>query len=152
MKIPDDIADFLRRQSFVVVSSRGPGGRIHNACKGIVRIDSEGRVWLLDLYLRQTYRNLIADPRMSITAVDEASFSGYCLEGEGRILGKDEAPPGIVKEWEEKINARISERLVRNIRGEKGHKGHPEARLPQPRYIIVMEVRGITDLTPEHLK
>jgi hypothetical protein len=46
----------------------------------------------------------------------------------------------------------VDEEKVRNLRGEKGHAGHPEAKLPQPRYIIAMEVRGIVDLTPEHLK
>lgn len=152
MRLADEVRDFLGRQNFVVVSSIDKKGRIHNSCKGIVRIEAGGRIYLLDLYLRRTYRNLLADPRVSVTAFDEHSFSGYCLQGRARILSRDEAGPEIVREWEEKINSRISQRLVRNLRGEKGPPGHPEARLPRPEYIIAMDVEEVIDLTPEHVK
>jgi hypothetical protein len=153
MNIPGEVADFLERQNFVIVSSYDPGGKIHNSCKGIVRIErSGGRIYLLDLYLHRTYRNLRQDPTVSLTAVDEHSFTGYCLQGRAKILDRESVLPEIVREWEEKINARISQRLVRNIRGDKGHAGHPEAKLPQPRYLITMDVEQIDDLTPEHLK
>jgi len=153
MVIPEEVARFFRDQSFVIVSSAEPEGGIHTACKGIARIQpAQGRVYLLDLYLRRTFRNLRRDPAISLTAVDEPSFSGYCLEGTAQILGKDETDPAIVREWEEKITARISQRLVRNLRGEKGHGRHPEARLPSPKYIIAVDVKRIVDLTPPQLK
>jgi hypothetical protein len=153
MTIAGEIVDFFHRQNYVIVSSfEQDGTRVHNSCKGIVRIEPEGRVYLLDLYLRRTYGNLSVNPAISITAVDEHSFTGYCLQGRARILDRDQADPEIVREWEQKITARISQRLVRNIRGEKGHGGHPEAKLPPPKYIIMIEVEGIIDLTPEHVK
>lgn len=152
MKIPAEVIGFFERQNFVIVSSLDKDGSIHNACKEIVRIEQEGRIYLLDLYLQKTYRNLNADPRISVTAVDEHSFTGYSLRGRARIFAREEADPDIVREWERKMSARISQRLVSNVRGEKGRHGHPEAKLPQPRYIIMMEVREIIDLTPEHLK
>jgi hypothetical protein len=153
MKIPRETIDFLERQNFVIVSSIDrEHGRIYNSCKGLVRIEPDGRVYLLDLYLRRTYHNLVTDPRISITAVDEHSFAGYCLQGEARMLTPAEADPAIVREWEQRITARISQRLVRNLRGEKGRLGHPEAKLPHPAYIIVMDVREIIDLTPDHVK
>jgi hypothetical protein len=153
MKIPNDIVEFFGRQSFVIVTSVDKtNGRLYNSCKGVVRIDPQGRVYLLDLYLHRTYNNLNADHRVSITAVDEHSFAGYCLQGAARTLLREDADADIVKEWEQQITSRISQRLVRNLRGEKGHGGHPEAKLPQPRYIIVMDVEEVIDLTPEHLK
>ncbi|MGE5309087.1 MAG: pyridoxamine 5'-phosphate oxidase family protein [Deltaproteobacteria bacterium] len=153
MVIPEDVARFFRDQNFVIVSSLEPEGGIRTACKGIARIEpAHGRVYLLDLYLERTFRNLRRNPAISLTAVDEPSFSGYCIEGEARIIGKDEADPVIAREWEEKITARISQRLVRNLRGEKGHASYPEALLPAPKYIIAVDVKRIVDLTPPQLK
>lgn len=152
MKIPEPVIEFLRGQNFVVVSSLDGSGAVHNSCKGIVRIEPEGRIYLLDLYLRRTFANLRRDGRISLTAVNEQGFSGYCLKGRARISGRDEVAAEIVREWDAQITARISQRLVKNLRGEKGHSGHPEAKLPAPRYIISMEVEEIVNLAPDHLK
>ena len=152
INIPEPVVEFLRKQSFVVVSSLDKSGALHSACKGIVRVEPEGRVYLLDLYLRRTYANLRADPRVSLTAVDEHAFAGYCLKGTADITGRNKVPPEIAAEWDRMITARISQRLVRNLRGEKGRAGHPEAKLPAPRYIISMEVEEIVDLAPEYIK
>jgi hypothetical protein len=89
---------------------------------------------------------------MCITSIDEHKFSGYCLKGRGKILPKEEIDADIIKAWEEKITSRLTQRLLRNIHGEKGHSHHPEVLLPKPEYMIVMEVETIIDLTPHHLK
>ena len=58
----------------------------------------------------------------------------------------------LVRAWEDRITSRLTKRLLRNIHEEKGHPRHPEALLPKPEYLIVMEVEEIVDLTPHHLK
>jgi len=152
LALDSDIFELLARQNFVFVSTLDEKGSIHNACKGIVRAEPEGRIYLLDVYLRRTFDNLRRDPRISITFAEEHRFSGFCLKGTARIIRKEDAPPDILAEWERRLNARISQRLVRNLQDEKGTRVHPEARLPGPQYIIVVEVEEIVDLTPEHLK
>ena len=54
--------------------------------------------------------------------------------------------------WEERISGRITQRVLKNLRQEKGHPRHPEAALPKPKYLIAMDVEHIVDLTPHHLK
>lgn len=110
-----------------------------------------GRVYLLDVYSRKTRDNLKHNPRISITAIDEHKFKGYCLKGKASILEHAKFSPQVLKVWDEKITGRITRRLLRNISGEKGHAKHPEAQLPRPAYMIVMVVEGIVDLTPHHL-
>ena len=58
----------------------------------------------------------------------------------------------ILKLWEDKITSRISHRLLKNIKGEKGHAAHPEALLPGPAYLIEVDVDEIIDLIPAHIK
>ena len=80
---------FFKKQGFVIVSTLDKDGSIHNACKDIVRIGEDGKVYLLDLFMGMTYRNLTERPVISITSADEHSFSGYCLKGKAKII-----PPG----------------------------------------------------------
>ena len=93
------------------------------------------------------------NPYISITAVDERSFKGWCLKGRAKLLGEKKLKPDIVKAWEERIAARITKRVIKNMTEEKkGHQRHPEAQLPGPEYMIVMELEEIVDLMPHHMK
>lgn len=152
LKFSDEIRDFFQKQGFVVVSTVDRDGTIHNSCKGIVKIDKGGKIYLLDLYSARTFDNLKKNPQISITAVDEHNFSGYCLKGKGKIIKVEGLDSSIIKAWEEKITGRISRRIIRNLHGEQGHPRHPEANLPKPRYMILMEVAEVVDLTPGHIK
>ncbi len=148
----DEVFDFLKKQSFVIVSTLDVDGCIHNSCKGIVKIEQAGKIYLLDLYQKQALANLKRQNCISITAVDEHKFVGYCLKGRAIIVPRAEFTPDIIQSWDEKIISRITERVSKNVRGEAGHAHHPEAALPNPQYMIVMEVDRIIDLTPAHIK
>jgi general stress protein 26 len=151
-KINSDLISFIKRQGFVIVSTLDKDGTPHNSCKGIVEIDDKGLVYLLDLYKTRTYDNIKRHPKLSITAVDEHSFKGYCLKGEAKLIKESDIKDDHLKAWEDKITARISKRMVKNLKGEKGHKKHAEVLLPKPEYLIVVKVKTIVDLTPKNIK
>lgn len=142
----------MHNQGCVIVSTLDADGTPHSACKGIVKIDKGGKIYLLDLYRQKTYANLKRNPHISITAIDEHKFKGYCLKGKARTLSAVKFDPTIIKAWEDRITSRLTQRVLKNMREEKGHPRHPEALLPNPQYLIVMEVEEIIDLTPHHLK
>ena len=151
-RLDENIIHFFQAQSSVVVATVDKNGFPHTACKGIVRIEEAGRVYLLDAYHGQTFNNLKQNSLVSITAFNEHKFIGYCLKGKARLIHKDELDSGIIQSWEDRITGRLTQRLLKNIHEEKGHKGHPEASLPKPKYMIVLEVSEIVDLIPMHLK
>lgn len=151
-KLNEDIMHFFQNQGCVIVSTITKEGSPHSACKGIVEINRNGKIYLLDLYKGSTYNNLIYNPNISITAIDEHKFKGYCLIGKARIVGFDELGPHVIKGWEAKIISRITQRVLKNIAGDKGHPKHPEALLPAPEYMIAMETEQVVNLTPYHLK
>jgi len=150
--LADEIIQFFISQGFVIVSTLDSDGSIHSACKGIVDINRSGRVHLFDLYQARTLDNLKRNPRISITAVDEHKFAGYSLKGKAKILAEDAISKHLIKAWEVRITSRLTQRLLKNIHEEKGHRGHPEALLPDPKYLIAVDVEEIIDLTPHHLK
>jgi general stress protein 26 len=151
-KLDSNIISFFKRQGYVIVSTLDEDGSPHSSCKGIVDMKEEGLVYLLDLYKARTYKNIKRHPQLSITAVDEHSFKGYCLKGVAKLIKEEDLHDEHLQVWEDKITARISQRLVKNLKGEKGHKQHAEVLLPQPEYLIVMEVEKIIDLTPKNIK
>lgn len=152
-RINENVVNFLHTQNYVIVSTVDKKGFPHSSCKGIVKIDpKEGLIYLLDVYRANTHENLMRSPYLSITAIDEHKFSGYCLKGKARIFFGKDLDADFLKSWDERVASRVTQRLLRNIREEKGHSRHPEALLPKPEYLIAMEVEEIVDLTPHHLK
>jgi len=147
-----EIIQFFHNQGYVIVSTIDRDGFSHTACKGIVDIKRNGRVYILDLYKANTYENLKRNPRISITAVDEHKFMGYCLKGKAKLINEGELKIHFIKAWEKRITVRLTRRLLKNIHEEKGHARHPEILLPKPEYLIAMEVEDVVDLTPHHLK
>jgi predicted pyridoxine 5'-phosphate oxidase superfamily flavin-nucleotide-binding protein len=150
--ITPEVIQFFHSQPFTIISTIDKKGYPHNSCKGIVEIDKSGRIYLLDLYTAKTYENLKNNPGISVTAVNEHKFIGYSLKGKAKIMPKNKISKRILKLWEKKITNRISLRLLKNMRGEKGHALHPEAILPAPAYLIAVDVDEIIDLTPGHIK
>lgn len=132
----------------MIISTMDKDGFVHNSCKGIIEIQDSGRVYLMDVYRGRTLENLARDPRVSITAVDEHKFRGYCLKGRAKALPKDSLNDEIIRAWEDKITSRLTRRLLKNIHEEKGRGHHPEILLPKPEYMIQVEVEEIVDLSP----
>jgi len=150
--LTEEIIRFLKKQSFVVIATIDGKGMPHTSCKGIVKIEKNGKIYILDLYKRKTYDNLINNPGISITAVDEHKFKGWCLKGKARIVPGGELSEDIIRAWEKRIAIRITRRLIKNMAGtDKGHARHPESQFPRPEYMIVVDVDEIVDLIPYHV-
>lgn len=152
LKLNSDIINFLENQGCVVLTTIDAKGYPHASCKGMIKTEESRRIYLLDAYHGRTFRNLKINPYASVTVFDEHRFKGFCLKGRARLIHEDELTADIIKSWEKRIAARLTQRLLKNIREDKGHKGHPEASLPKPKYMIVLEVSEVVDLTPSHLK
>jgi general stress protein 26 len=150
--LTDQIVNFFGNQGFVMVTTIDNHGLPHSSCKSIVEIKKDGRIYLFDLYKARTYQNLKRNANINITAVDEHRFEGYCLKGKAKIVVGEALTLHTIKAWEEKIAARITKRLIRNIRDGKVATRHSEALLPRPQYLIMMRVEEILDLIPHNLR
>jgi uncharacterized pyridoxamine 5'-phosphate oxidase family protein len=152
MKLHEDIVSFFKNQGFVIISTIDPKGYIHNAAKGIVGIESEGKIYLIDLYKATTFNNLKKNPTASITAIDERQFIGYTLKGKAKIVEREKIEEHIIKGWEDKVIQRISQRVIRDVKADRKIDHHPEAKFPSPQYLIEVDVEEVVDLAPGHLK
>jgi len=152
MVFSEKIIRFLTKQGVVIVSTIDARGNIHSSAKGIVGIEKNGTVFIMDMYFHQTYKNLKADPRVTITVIDEHDFTGYALQGQAKIVAREEIAAHLVKSWEERIVERITNRLLKSVHSGRKTKQHFEAHLPhQPKYLIEIHVEDVIDLTPPAL-
>jgi|GEM_PF-130604 uncharacterized pyridoxamine 5'-phosphate oxidase family protein len=145
-EIPDNIIHFFERQSFVIVSTLDPNNLIHCSVKGVAAIESKGKAYIVDLYKANTFNNLLKNPTITITAVDEHHYAGYTLRGKAKIVEKDGFKDRVLKKWEKSVIQRISKRLIKNLKEERKTPMHPEAIFPSPQYLIEMEVEEIISL------
>lgn len=152
MRLAPEIAGFFRKQPFVIVSTLSEDNSIHCSAKGIVCIQEEGKVYIIDLYQAATFDNLKRNSTISITSVDEHAFRGYTLKGKGLIVEKEKIGSDIIEKWEARLLKRITKRVVGHIQKSKKTSHHPETRFPHPQYLIEMEAEAIIDLTPSNLK
>jgi len=146
------IIDFLDAQDFVVVSSIDKIGFPHSSAKAIVKIDPLGEIYLMDVYHGVTRENIQRNPQISISAIDEHKFIGYCLKGKARLIQDGRISQEIIKTWEKNIVSRLTKRLLKNLVQDRAQGHHPEASLPQPKHLIVLEVEEIVDLAPYNLR
>ncbi|MFC1709038.1 pyridoxamine 5'-phosphate oxidase family protein [Candidatus Omnitrophota bacterium] len=152
MTLPNNIINFFKGQGFVILSTIDQDGVPHSSCKDIIRIEEGGGIYLMDAYRARTFKNLQNNQKANIVAVDEHKFKGYCLKGKAKMVESDKLGPEVLKAWEDKITSRATHRVLKNIRGEKGHALHPETQLPKPQYMIYLQVEEIIDLTPHKLR
>lgn len=151
MKLDKDILNFFEKQDSVVVSTIDAVGNIHCAIKGIVSAKEEDKVFLIDLYLRETFKNLKKNPLISITALDEHLFKGYTIQGEAEIISRDKIHEEIFEDWERRVVERISKRISRSVGAGLQSRVHHEAHLPtHPQYLIKVTVKNVVDLRPPH--
>jgi len=151
-RLEEEVINFFQNQGCVIVSTVDKSGFVHCSCKGIVEINRRGKIYLFDLYKGRTLQNLENNRHISITAIDEHKFVGYCLKGKAKIVSQEGLPSQLISSWEDGITHRLTLRLLKNIHEVKGHPKHPEVMLPKPKYMILMQVEEIVDLTPHQLK
>ncbi|MCX5700588.1 MAG: pyridoxamine 5'-phosphate oxidase family protein [Candidatus Omnitrophica bacterium] len=152
VKLTESVIRFFESQGCVILATIDALGFPHSACKDIIKIDREGKIYLLDVYHGKTFENLKRSSLASITAFNEHKFIGYCLKGKASSLSEKEMTPEVLKSWEERITNRATQRLLKNLREEKVNSPHPEVSLPKPKYLILFEVQEVVDLAPYNLR
>jgi uncharacterized pyridoxamine 5'-phosphate oxidase family protein len=149
MNINKEVLQFFEKQDSVIVSTLDGDGRIHCSVKGIVGTKEEDKIFLIDLYLRETFRNLKINPTISITALDEHIFKGYTIQGEAEIIPRDKIHEVIFEDWEKRVVDRISKRIAKSVGAGLKSKAHHEAHLPlHPQYLIKVAIKNIINLEP----
>jgi predicted pyridoxine 5'-phosphate oxidase superfamily flavin-nucleotide-binding protein len=152
MKLGDNLIRFFKKQDCIIIATIDKEGTLHASCKGLIDIEEAGIVRLLDLYKGRTYGNLKRNNNISLIAVNERNFEGYCLKGKAEITPKKDLTPKIIEKWDKRLTSRITKRLIENVRSQKKQKFHAEAQLPKPEYLLSVKIEKIVNLRPGNIE
>jgi uncharacterized protein len=84
-KIPKDVQEFVKGKMAWVSTATLDG--IPNATpKGSVRVIDDEHLVFADLFSCKTRENLLKNPRVAVTVVDEKTYKGYQLKGKAELL------------------------------------------------------------------
>lgn len=146
MKLSAQVASFFRKQNYVIFSTVDGTGRPHSVAKGLVDIDEEGTIILLDLYRGNTFRNLLENTNASMTAIDERNYTGFTLKGRASIVELVDLTDSVREKWRRLLRGRIAGRIIKNVQNEIRGTKHHEVHLPEPEYVIAFSPEEVIDL------
>jgi len=145
-RIPKSLIKFIEKQHLVLMSTVNKSGVPNTSPKGVAMIESKGKIYVIDLYFRKTWRNLKHNKHVTLCCYDERHFRGYQFKGVATAHKLSDKHDPLVRLWRKKISSRITHRVIENLRFEK-KTHHHEAHFPPPKYIIKVDVKEIISLT-----
>lgn len=84
-KIPKEVQEFLKGKMAWVATATSDG-MPNTTPKGTAQVIDDEHVVFADLFSRKTRENLLANPKVAITVVDEATFKGYQIKGSAEMI------------------------------------------------------------------
>src|SRR5689334_8549661 len=119
----------------ISVASCSKDCRPNSAPKLLVEIVSPNKIFFLDYKFTQTYSNILKNPYLSLSFMDDADFTGDRLSGKAVVLGPGNEFEEAIKSWEKRLIVYETERMIARVKGQYSTK-HSESSLPQNFVII----------------
>jgi predicted pyridoxine 5'-phosphate oxidase superfamily flavin-nucleotide-binding protein len=84
-KIPKEVQEFMQgKMGWVATAS--PEGVPNTTPKGTVKVIDDEHLVFADLFSRKTRENLLKNPKVAVTVIDEKSHKGYQIKGTSELL------------------------------------------------------------------
>ena len=84
-KIPKDVQEFMQGK-MAWVATASPDGVPNATPKGTVKVIDDEHLVFADLFSRKTRENLLKNPKVAVTVIDEKSHKGYQIKGAAELL------------------------------------------------------------------
>jgi general stress protein 26 len=119
----------------VHLATCGKDGKPNSAPKLLVNIQAPNKVYVLDYKSTQTFKNIDCNRKVSLSFMDDDSFTGYRLTGDSEILESGPEFDKAKRSWEKRLIHFEADRIIRRIRGNYSTK-ESENKLP-PDFVII---------------
>jgi predicted pyridoxine 5'-phosphate oxidase superfamily flavin-nucleotide-binding protein len=84
-KIPKEVQEFMQGK-MAWVATASPEGVPNTTPKGTVKVIDDEHLVFADLFSRKTRENLLKNPKVAVTVIDEKSHKGYQIKGTSELL------------------------------------------------------------------
>ncbi|MFA5144198.1 MAG: pyridoxamine 5'-phosphate oxidase family protein [Candidatus Omnitrophota bacterium] len=118
--LPKELADLLETREFISVATCDFDGHPSAAPKFILK--REGNyIYLVDYVIGMTWKNLKANPQVSMSIVDTRTLKGYQLNGKVKIMSRGKLYNKMRKEMMDKEVRLTTQHIIDEVRGHPTH-------------------------------
>ena len=134
----------------ISVASCDLEGVPNSASKMLIAIEPPNAVYFLDYKSTRTYSNSVANPRLSVSFMDDMHFLGYRLTGKGVVLESGEDYKKARQKWEKRLIRYEADRILQRVRGEYSARD-AENVLPKDFVIIKLAAEEAAMIRPDRV-
>lgn len=116
-----DLKKLLEGREFLSVATCGPGCIPNAAPKFLLKVNGH-TVWLVDYTIGQTWRNILANPRVSLSFMDAKMLLGYQLNGSVKIIEKGRDYDRMCEEMIDREVRLTAQHIIEDVRGSAKHE------------------------------
>jgi predicted pyridoxine 5'-phosphate oxidase superfamily flavin-nucleotide-binding protein len=121
VKIPNEVKEFMPGKT-AWVGTVSSDGMPNVTPKGTIRVLDDEHLVFADLFLKKTHENVLANPKVAVTVVDEKSAKGYQIKGTAEHI--DSGP--------------LYDQTVEELK-------KAPVELPVPKYVVKIKVESVFD-------
>jgi len=143
--MPDvELRKLLEGREFIAVATCDKALRPNSAPKFILKVDGH-TVYLVDYTIGMTWKNITANPRVSLSFMDHAILMGYQLNGTVTIIQKGRVYEKMCKEMIDKEIRLTAQHIIEEVRGKARHEQF-EVGITERFIILKVSVREIVQI------
>lgn len=116
-----DLKKLLEGKEFLSVATCGPDGMPNAAPKFLLKVEGH-TIWLVDYTIGKTWRNLLRNPRVSLSFMDAKMLLGYQLNGTVKIIEKGRIYDRMCNEMIDKEIRLTAQHIIEAVRGNAKHE------------------------------
>ena len=134
----------------VSIASCDVSGKPNSASKMLVDVQLPNKVFYLDYKFTHTYANVIENPLLSLSFMDDANFTGYRLNGRGKVLHSGVDFQSAKRVWEKRLIRYEADRMLKRITGQHSAR-EAENTLPDDFVIVRFEAEEGAVIKPDRI-
>lgn len=119
--LPKELIDLIEKREFVSVATCDFKGRPNAAPKFVLKVESD-RIYLVDYTIGTTWKNLKANPRISLSLTDARTLKGYQINGDVHIVTRGKLYDKMRNEMTDKEVRLTTQRIIDEVRGQPTHE------------------------------
>ena len=125
-------------------------GKPNSAPKMLVDIESPDKLYFLEYKHTHSYSNLLENPELSVSFMNDAAFTGYRLNGTAQILAFGPEFEEAKKRWERRLISYEADRIINRVRGLYSTK-ESENNLPRDFVIVKLTATEGSVVKPDRV-
>jgi predicted pyridoxine 5'-phosphate oxidase superfamily flavin-nucleotide-binding protein len=138
--------DLIKKREFVSIATSDLENNPNAAPKFVLKVDRQ-YVYLIDYIMGRTYKNLIVNPKASLSLYDPETLKGYQLNGPVEIIDKGPVFKQIFQEMNARKISLTAKHIIEEIRGGAKHESF-EVIMPDKFVILKVCIMEVAEINP----